>query len=283
MKYCILAFCCIFQFSIGFAEPLKITVPGDVLKDYNQFIKGKNLTSMNDFSGPGSRRDVVEVILIQQALFQGGFSDSIKLIPVGTYRREISLIKEGRAIMSATSLWLVDLNKNKDHMYISDPVIKQGEFEAGFYVTPENKTALNAKNLGDIRKLRAISNKQWVIDWKTLTSLNMSKKVFHTPVWESMVRMVKIGRADFLLAPFQSTSDLSLEAEGIKMIPIPNLKIGLQGSRHFGISKSHKNGKLIFEKFNQGLQKLHSQGIIHKAYSQSGFFNTRTQDWLKVN
>lgn len=109
------------------------------------------------------------------------------------------------------------------------------------------------------------------------------KKLINTTKWKFIVRMVDAKRGDFLLAPFQSTKDLSFVTEGVKLVPIQNLKVGLNGSRHFGISKNYKNSKEIFEALNKGIKILRKEGIIKKAYEQSGFFNENVKHWKKLN
>ncbi|MFX6036180.1 hypothetical protein ABTE74_22595, partial [Acinetobacter baumannii] len=50
-------------------EPaLPALIPDDVLLDYRRFLAGRDPASVTDYGGPLSRRDVVEVVLIHQAL-----------------------------------------------------------------------------------------------------------------------------------------------------------------------------------------------------------------------
>ena len=51
------------------AEPLlPALIPDDVLRDYQAFLAGRDPVAITDYGGPLSRRDVVEVVLIHQAL-----------------------------------------------------------------------------------------------------------------------------------------------------------------------------------------------------------------------
>ena len=264
------------------ADQLKIIVPKDVLVDYDNFLQGRDPLKITDFSGECSRRDVVELVFIQQALREGGIQTEIRFLIANAYTRIQREIEQGRVAMAANSIWLADLKKIEEYVYISIPSIENGEFEAGFYTVPGNKKAMSAKNLKDIRQLIGLSNKNWVSDWNTLTGLKL-KGLHHTTTWNSMLKMVNKGRADFLLAPFQPSRDFSFEAEGIKFVPIPNLKVELQGSRHFGISKRYPKGKEVFDAFNRGLINLKDRGVIGKAYQESGFFNKRVTDWKRIN
>ncbi len=268
--------------NISLANELLVVVPPDVLKDYHAFVTNKDVLQIKNFSSKGSRRDVVEVILMQQALHHGGITESIKFYPISSYTRIKMELEKGEMVSVANSMWLSDLETIKDKVYISIPIIKEGEIEAGLYTVPDNTKALSVKTIQDIQNLSAISNKSWTPDWKALTSLNL-KNLQSTPTWLSMVRMVDVGRADFLLAPFQSTQDLSFEAEGVRFVAIPEMKVILPGSRHFAISKKHPRGQEVFNAFNKGLQILISRGIVKKAYQQSGFFNIRVSNWKILN
>lgn len=263
-------------------ERIPLIVPNDVFKDYKKLIKGKSIHKITDFSGEGSRRDTVEVILVQQALRLGGLHENIRFVKSPNYTRYIKDLKDGKAALTASSMPGIDLQNNKDQLYASYPMIRAKEFEAGFYTVKTNKKALSAKTVHDIRQLTALSNRRWKSDWKTLKQLKF-KKLLHTGNWSSMVKMVHKGRADFLLAPFQPTGDMSFEAEGILLVPVPNLKIGIMDSRYYGISKRYPKGAVILEALNRGLTKLRKKGLIRKAYRDSGFFNSRVSDWILVN
>jgi len=264
------------------AEPITIIIPKDVFDDYEYFLNGREPLKITDFSGAGSRRDVVEVVFIQQALHAGGIKDGIKFILANTYARIQQQITSGSVVMAANSIWTSDLKLQKESIHISLPAIESGEFEAGLYTVSTNTKALSAKNLKDVQQLKAVSNTQWTVDWNTLTQLNL-KGLESVVKWTTMLHLIKGDRVDFLLAPFQATADFSFTAEGVKFIPIPDLKVALSGSRSFAVSKKHPRGKQVFEAFNKGLERLKEQGIINQAYQQSGFFNQRVIHWKKLN
>lgn len=261
-------------------DELIIVIPGDVKRDYELFLDGRNPIEITDYSGLESRRDVVEVILIQQALVLGGISDPIRFIVASSHARIIKQVHSGTALMSGNSIWY-DLLNDRDLLYVSEAVIEKGQFEAGLYTILENQKTLSAKSLLDVRSLTAVSSKAWIIDWQTLNSMKMSSLI-NTVKWSSMVKMVAKGRADFLLAPFQPSKDMSFSPEGVHLVPVQNIKIGLQGTRHFAVSKRHPKGKEAIKALDAGILLLKEQGIINKAYSESGFFNEAVKDWKKI-
>ncbi|MGA1931413.1 hypothetical protein ACH5BF_01635 [Arcobacter sp. YIC-464] len=283
MKYFFIILTLLFTINLYSSSiKLDIIIEENVLKDYKKFMQNKSPLDIQEFKYHTSRRSVVELVLFQQALFLGGdYKVELNFIISPTYLRELQQLKQAKGISTGTSLWLYDLEKLKDFVYISDPLIRNNEFEAGFYTIESNKKALNAKSLEDIQQLIAISNKYWVPDWKTLERIK-PKKLIHEIKWKYMTRMVSIKRGDFLLAPFQVTNDLSFKTEDIKFIPINGLKVGLEGSRHFAIAKNYPNSKEIFKALNRGIKILRKSGIIEKAYKQSGFFNEKVKDWRKL-
>lgn len=269
-------------FALSEESALIILVPKDVLADYRNFIGFRNALNLTEYDGETSRRDVVEVVLLQQALHLGGIDQRIEFAEVDSYKRILVEMRLGRAVMAATSSWLIDLEEVEGAIYISNAIIQDGEFEAGLYTLPNNISALSAKTLTDVRGLSAVSSKAWRIDWATLTSINL-RRLENTVTWLSMVRMVNAGHIDFLLAPFQVTDDLSLTVENVRLVPIPGIKIGLKGSRHFAVSASYPGSKKIFEALNKGLLILRERGAIKKAYRQSGFFNHKVSSWINIS
>ena len=266
------------SFCYAGSHSLKLAIPKDVLIDYEKLLDGRSPLQIKNFSGTHSRRDVVEVILLMQALNLGGLTADFTFVPINSYQRILRQIESGQAVMSATTNWKSDLSGPHTKLLISLPLIRDGEFEAGLYTAPSNEAAKDAKSLSDIQKLSAVSNQGWKADWETLQDLNLNQ-LHSTTSWVSMVKMVNLKRVDFLLAPFQATADLSLSVEGMKLIPIPNVKVGLKGSRHFAISTVHPKGLETLKALNKGLQQLRQRGIIEKAYKASGFLNTQTSTW----
>ena len=267
---------------VAVAVGLDVVVPTDVLRSYSEYLMDRDVQKISDYSGVGSRRDVIEIVLLQQALYLGGLRDPLRFKAVDSYARIQKEIDDGRVVAGATSIWLSDLQTRRDKVYISAALIADGEFEAGFYARYDNAQALSATSLDDVRQLSVISNPAWVADWETLTQLNM-KHLESAVQWSLMVKMVKGGRVDLLLAPFQTGQDMAIEAEGVKFIPIPGLKVGLKGSRHFAVSRKHARGPAFYEALERGLRKMHAQGVIKKAYQQCGFFNPRVVRWLRLN
>ena len=179
---------------------------------------------------------------------------------------------------TSTTVWNIDL----DEKYLSTALINKGEFVAGIYVSPKNKRALKARNLEDIRQLTFVSSKKWIVDWNTLTELSV-KALYHVSQWKFMPKMVLSERADALLAPFQSNDQLLFQTEEGDLIPIPGVKIGLKGARHFSIADKSVGNIKLKDALNKGIAHLKESRIIQRAYEESGFFNIHVKDWSLIN
>ena len=66
---------------ITHAEKVTIFIRDDVFYDYEQFVQGRDILSINNFSGKTIRRDVVDMIIAQQALKIGGFEHTFEYVP----------------------------------------------------------------------------------------------------------------------------------------------------------------------------------------------------------
>ena len=261
--------------------PIQAAVPADVMADYVRFLNRRDPLALSDFSGPHSRRDVVEVVLLHQALALGGWARPLEFVDMPSGERLLREISTGRLICSATTYWAQDIAGAGQGVMLSRPMVQMGEFEAGLYTVESNRRAMSARSLADVQGLSVLSNRNWVVDWTTLEQLGISRRQ-HVTNWELMPRMVEAGRADLLLAPFQATPDLSLTVGKVRLLPIPGLKISLRGTRHYLLAREHPHGFGLRSALDIGLQRLQQQGVVRKAYTQSGFFNAKTASWARL-
>ncbi|NIY75005.1 hypothetical protein HED22_05060 [Thalassospira sp. HF15] len=260
---------------------LRVVVADDVLVDYDLFLDGRDPIDVAAFDGKHSRRDVVEVVLLQQALRRGGWLGEITLLPGGNYARMLQLLADGEADLTGSSTWRTDIENRAAKIAPSRAVIQQGRFEAGFYMLADNPKRLKVKNLRGLRLLRGVSNRQWIPDWQTLAKIHLADLI-HVPSWELMVQFVAEDRADFLLAPFQPGPDMALVVNGTRMLPIPEYKIALDSSRHFAVTRVTPYSKDLVNALDQGLRELERIGRIEQAYRQSGFFHPAVADWTMI-
>jgi len=258
------------------SDNVLIYIRDDVYNDYQNFVNERDVLAIKSFSGKTIRRDVVDMIIAQQALKLGGFTNKFSYAPGKVNFRNTKMLQNGELLISFDSYWKRDAQALADKLYISDPVIRNGEYVAGIYTSPYNQKVLQVKTLNDLQQLSSISTPKWRTDWKTLQSLNL-KELTKENSWLSMTRMVNLQWVDFMLMPFNSTPDQSFTMEKVHLIPVQNVAIVLKDSRHFVISKNHPQGEAAFIAINKGIKILREHGAIIKAYTEAGFFVDRNK------
>lgn len=256
---------------------IRVAVTWDILADYQRFVGTRDVTQIDYYGGPGARRDVIELVLLQQALRLGGLQQPLTIVREQTYRRTLYQVAHGELISSGALVWKSDTHELQADLLLSSAVIKDGEFSVGLYTSETNYNALNA-NQSALRQLVAVTSPDWRTDIETLQALGF-KQIYLANTWVSIVRMLQAGRGDVTLAPFQSGSDMTLHTDIGKLVPINNIKIALTGSRHWIISRVHPESTKYYTALEKGLQQLAQQGVILQAYRDCGFFNPAVKDW----
>ncbi len=261
---------------------IPITVETDVYHHALELIGEQKIVNIENFSGPNSHRDVVEFILVQKALALGGSTLEFTFT-LGNYdARNIKLLQSGLLLITFDSLWLSHISKIANDVYVSDAIIRKGEYWAGMYTSIKNDKALATKNLSDLKKLSIISNKNWHVDWQTVSQLS-PKTLAHEEEWLSMAKLVSLQWVDIMLAPFTSAQPFTYKGNGYEITAIKGVKVALNDSRHFVVSKKHPKGKETFIALQKGLTILRQRGTITKAFQDSGFFNQQVKNWPIIN
>lgn len=261
--------------AVGAVDELPLLLPPDVQRDYQAWLGARDVHAFATYDGAHARRDVAEVALILRALRLAGVDAGVRLAPAPSVERILADLRSGAAVAAATSLWRADIVAAG--LREGPVLIPEGGFEAGFYVLPGSPAAAVADRAG-IAGLRAVVDPTWRPDVATWRALAPSA-VLQAPGWTSMVRMVEAGRADVLLAPFQPTPDLSLSAEGVRLVPIPGLKAALAGSRHWAVSSAHPHGAAVQAALQRGVALLRERGDLPRAYRECGFADERVRGW----
>lgn len=262
--------------------PLAISIYKDIYEDYQRFVHGRDVASINYYGGSGARRDVIEIVLLQQALLLGGFSEPLELRNEQNYLRTLRQIADGELISSGALVWNSDILNLPDFFYVSQPIINDGEFVVGIYTSPQNKKALATKRLEQMYMLRAVTSSQWQADILTLEDLGLEHIYFATD-WVHIVRMINADRADITLAPFQPSVGMKVMLDNMPLVPIEGVKVALSGTRHWPVSRKHPRGAEYYAALQRGITKLKQTGRIQQAYEESGFFHPEVKDWTLLN
>lgn len=263
-------------------QTIVAAVDEDIITDYQLFVGERDPLLIDYYGGPGARRDVIEIVLLQQALHLGGFEGKVVLRPENSYLRILKLIQDGQVPISGALMWRDDIKPYTKAFFKTKALVNEGEFIAGLYTRENNTRALSATTPEQIRQLSAASNDHWQADVATLKALGV-KKIYYATYWVQIVRMVVAGRADITLAPFQSNADMKVHVENLELVPIPGIKVTLPGSRHWPVSKKHPRGQELFTALEKGIALLEKQNIIQRAYEECGFFHPAVKDWTLLN
>ncbi|NOU51733.1 hypothetical protein HG263_14445 [Pseudoalteromonas sp. JBTF-M23] len=249
----------------------------DVYADYLRFLNGRTVMEVDSFSSDYIRRDVVDMILVQKALILGGFNKSFEYQVGNVNFRNTKLLEQGKLLLSFDSYWLADAQPLQHALFISDPVIRQGEYYAGLYHSPDNTKVTALSGFDALKELSAVSTPRWRTDWDTLQKLPLKSHVIEHE-WIAQARMVSMQWVDFMLMPLMPDKKNEYILEGIHLIAHPKWVVLLDGSRHFVVSKRHPDGERAFAALQIGLAKLRALGQIKRAYEQAGF----APDWSKM-
>lgn len=264
------------------ATEVPVVVEEKVYNDYIEFLDGRDPLEIRDFTGPKARRSTIEIVLIQQAFSLGDMPVTFKFeFAPGAERMRRMVLLHGYA-MQVNTVWRTAVSENSDDLWISQPFIRDTEFEAGLYTIATREDLLKSGDQIQLEMLKAVSSSHWISDWNTLKELPL-KDIVDVPEWRTMVNMVAYKRVDFLLAPFQVTDDLSFTSRDYHFKPIEGVKLGLRGSRHFIISKNYPNSEALNNALNRGLSVLRQSGTIERALKESGFLNSQVAGWTKLN
>jgi hypothetical protein len=262
-----------------------ILVGPAVLDSLQAFLHpGESPDTFDDFSRAGNYRDLTDYLLLRRALALGGNKLPVVNEPWFdvSYDRVVLRLRSGHAAVFSNGIWREDFAANDLQLKVSSPLLGYGEVEAVLYMSPENAKLHSTKALADVRKLTAVSSKQWRPDWNALEQLDLAG-LYNNVYWESMVRMVRSQRVDFMLSGFSSNSDLSYQAMGITLVPVEGMKVKLAGSRGWVISLTNAQGPTAYEVIEKGLAILREQGIITRAYRAAGVINSDVSDWTVLN
>lgn len=264
------------------SEEIHVIALPAVLDELEEYLHGREISEVVDYSGPLSRRDMVEHILVYQALTLGGINKKqIKVSPWPgvSYKRMLTLLKSGTATLFSNTIWREDILQDHPQIAVSSETLGYGENIAGLYMNPSNPKYFSELV---VHELTAVSSPQWKPDWNALRSIPL-KHIYGAVNWESMVKMVDTQRADFMLIPFTTKADFSINTIGVNLKPKKGVKIALEGTRGWAVSKTHPAGKLALDALEKGLLILNSNGALKKAYEQAGTLNRKVTHWKTLN
>jgi hypothetical protein len=259
-----------------------ITVDKDVFEDARRFLNGRDALTITDFDTEYARRDVVDFILIQQAVALGGIKLQVRYEPGNYDARNLRSISSGLLLIGLDTFWLSELSHLENQLYISQPLIRRGEYQAGLYTSPHNTLALAVTELQQLKKLSVVSSKNWHADWHTWQQIGPAS-LLDEHSWPSQAKLVSKQWVDVMLSPFLPKMPFTISSDEYQLVAVSGVKVMLHDSRHVAVSRLHPEGERVFNALQIGLTLLRQQGVIERAYTQAGFFHPAVSDWRILN
>jgi hypothetical protein len=262
--------------------PLRIACTAQVVESFKKWTAETPWEKIDDYANPNANRPTLDLILQLQALKAGGLDFDIVIVETPNNERSRLELCQGNADLVAETVWAKDVLKHGDLVIqTSTPLIRIGEFEKGIYVLPSNEKALSVHTLEDLQQLIGAVVSTWDLDIKTLTAIK-PKGLEKPSRLESVYLMLQKNRADFTLLEFSSRPDMSNELGGVKLVPVPGVKIALADDRYYIISAKTPNAQAIKEAIDKGLAQFRADGRIERAFKQSGFFHPKVGAWKRL-
>lgn len=270
------------------AEDTIILVPAEVVDGFRDFRGSRQIADIRNYSfstdyisrhqDPFTNLEVVELVLLVQALQLGGLKGEIKIKPASAHAM-MRRVEKGEAILGGVSIWRERTDTRTKSLWVSDPIIRQGEFELGLYSCGQPVPIID---LADLRQYKLSSHADWPMVTELLQSLEQADLSLSSD-WSTVVKQTCNGMSDLVAAPFTNSAGLSLQHLDELLTPVPGVKLKVGGTRHFVISRLHPKGKRAYFSLQRGLRKLRLKGNIARAMRQSGFLHRAAADWTFLN
>lgn len=245
----------------------------------NWFSEARGCENIRNFARPNVIRFSIEAVLTCQALKLGGYEGEFKLVPAPNYTRAMLMAGTGEVTMPAETLWSEDLDEKK--FFATKPLLADGDIVFGAFVKADKLNGYKVRNLNDLRKLKAVTSRNWVKDWATLNALGV--ETLDASTLESIYKMVGADRAQFTLWSFNALPNFETTVDGVTLVPLPGVKIYMHGERRLAVSRAAANGLDVFNALNKGIEILRANGTIARAWRESGYINKRTESWTPLN
>ncbi len=254
-----------------------VLVPSDVLGDYKSLVGDRAPAMLRDYRGKGSRREVVEVVLLLQALDAAEYPHPIVLRTSPSEAQSMRALAAGQANLLGTTLWKSSLKKFESRIKPSFTVIRSGEYQLGLYGCKGQLSGAEPV----MSSMSVVADKQQAVVWSALQGAGFkSLDYFETP--EARAKMVCLARVRATVAEFPSSTHLEVSRGGFTLAPFKGVTLVVDASRHYPISNSATGSDLVTLAVNRGLKIIRRKGMIRRALLQSGLHHPEVKDWSRV-
>ena len=258
---------------------LRFAVTTLVAEAFSQWTGGIPVAEITSYNNPHATRGTVDFVLQLQALLAAGLDFDYELRVSDNNARTRHEVMQGYADLCSETIWDVDI----EHAALVEvsPLIAQGEFEKGLYTVPGHERMLHVRSLEDLRPFVGVTVVSWKVDVRTLKALGIRgvEQVFKA---ENLFSALQQRRADFTLLEFAATPDMSVVHDNVRLIPVPECKVSLPGSRSWVVAQRSPHADVLADALERGLQALRSEGRVARAFRESGFLHPRVADWKRL-
>nr|WP_324259418.1 hypothetical protein [Cellvibrio fontiphilus] len=265
--------------SQAMAEKIRISVGvySEHLAAFERAVAQGNCPHPRDY--PVSDNQVLaEFLMFCEALNLGGLEPDFEFKVFPAYARLLRELNDNSITALAFGGWRRDLDEER--LYISTPIIPANTFSKGIFVLPTQEHVLDFPNRTQIASLTAVSNANWEGDVESISCIGSKMVSAHSYV--NMFRMVKVGRADYLITTFPAGDKLDVTFHGVTLRPVHGVKVIFKDSLHYAINKNHLDAKKIFAALESGMDKLTRDGTIRQVMADLGIDNPKTSGWKNI-
>jgi hypothetical protein len=255
---------------------LKISASAEVAKAFENWTAATPWGQIKNYRN--ASRPVVDLLLELQALKAGGLDFDFEIVPKLNYEQAKIEVVEGRADLTAETIWGDEIAANPKELLKTDEIIRNGEFAKGVYVLSTDDKMLKLTSRDELHERVGAVVATWLLDVKTMEGLKL-KDLIKTPRPELVFAAIQKKQADFTLAEFSASPDMGTMFGEFKFVPVPNCKVPIMGSRSFIVAKASPQADAILAALAGGVKILRENGTIERAFKESGFFNPRVADW----
>ncbi len=244
---------------------------------------GDACPAIDSFSFVRPNRIDAELLILCNALREGGATVRLELVPQPNYTRSLAEAIAGRLDLPSQTVWSTEFDAQADTLLRSSPVIEAGEWEVGLYTTANRADILGVRTIEQLRGLTAVAPRSWTEDWRALSAIGL-KELIDVQNNDGIFPMIQAGRADFTLYAFSTEPDLgSLPSfSPSRILPIRGFKVALPAARHFAVARTAPGAQELVRQLDTGLARLRGRGAIKRAFERSGVFEPRVHDWQLV-
>ena len=261
---------------------LRISACAEATDAFENWTSATPWEQIGSYKNANAVRPAVDLLLELQALKAGGLDFDFELVRKLTYELAKVEVIEGRAELTAETVWDDEIAANARSLLKTEAIIRNGEFVKGIYGLPTNAQLLKLSSLDELRDHVGAVVSNWALDAKTMEGLQLKglKKAIKP---EFVFAMIQKQQADFMLGEFSPAPDMGISSGGVKLVPVPNCKVAIMGSRSWIVSGASPLAETILGALARGIKILRDNGTIERAYMESGFFNPRVADWKRLN